>query len=157
MKLLCILNFQLKNSELGTAQPQLVYVYSCVSVRWYKFYVAFKFIIPATAFCDVLLNFGASQPRILSIVCSIHSITMGYYFIFTIFLRICVIGWSRNENSGDFALFKNHLDIFLSTVPDNQQSQVCLELWPPTVCWTRSPSWIRNDDFRDLVLIVLIV
>ena len=24
----------------------------------------------------------------------------------------------RNENSGDFALFKNHLDIFLSTVPD---------------------------------------
>ena len=83
-----------------------------------EFYVAFKFIIPATAFCDVLLNFGASQPRILSIVCSIHSITMGYYFIFTIFLRICVIGWSRNENSGDFALFKNHLDIFLSTVPD---------------------------------------
>ena len=24
----------------------------------------------------------------------------------------------RNENSGDFALFKNHLDIFLGTVPD---------------------------------------
>ena len=24
----------------------------------------------------------------------------------------------RNENPGDFALFKNHLDIFLSTVPD---------------------------------------
>ena len=24
----------------------------------------------------------------------------------------------RNENSGDFALFKNHLEIFLSTVPD---------------------------------------
>ena len=24
----------------------------------------------------------------------------------------------RNDNSGDFALFKNHLDIFLSTVPD---------------------------------------
>ena len=24
----------------------------------------------------------------------------------------------RNENSGDFALFKNHLDIFLSSVPD---------------------------------------
>ena len=24
----------------------------------------------------------------------------------------------RNENSGDFPLFKNHLDIFLSTVPD---------------------------------------
>ena len=24
----------------------------------------------------------------------------------------------RNENSGDFALFKNHLDIFLSRIPD---------------------------------------
>ena len=24
----------------------------------------------------------------------------------------------RNENSGDFLLFKNHLDIFLSTIPD---------------------------------------
>ena len=24
----------------------------------------------------------------------------------------------RNDNSGDFALFKNHLEIFLSTVPD---------------------------------------
>ena len=24
----------------------------------------------------------------------------------------------RNEDSGDFALFKNHLDIFLSSVPD---------------------------------------
>ena len=24
----------------------------------------------------------------------------------------------RNENSGDFPLFKNHLDIFLSMVPD---------------------------------------
>jgi hypothetical protein len=24
----------------------------------------------------------------------------------------------RNENSGDFALFKNHLDIFLSVIPD---------------------------------------
>ena len=24
----------------------------------------------------------------------------------------------RNENSGDFALFKNHLDIFLDSVPD---------------------------------------
>ena len=24
----------------------------------------------------------------------------------------------RNENSGDMDLFKNHLDIFLSTVPD---------------------------------------
>ena len=24
----------------------------------------------------------------------------------------------RNENSGDFALFKNHLDIFLSSIPD---------------------------------------
>ena len=24
----------------------------------------------------------------------------------------------RNKNSGDFALFKNHLDIFLSSVPD---------------------------------------
>ena len=24
----------------------------------------------------------------------------------------------RNENSGDFLLFKNHLDIFLSGIPD---------------------------------------
>ena len=24
----------------------------------------------------------------------------------------------RNENSGDFLLFKNHLDIFLSAIPD---------------------------------------
>ena len=24
----------------------------------------------------------------------------------------------RNEDSGDFLLFKNHLDIFLATVPD---------------------------------------
>ena len=29
----------------------------------------------------------------------------------------------RNENSGDFALFKNHLDIYLSKVPDQPTTQ----------------------------------
>ena len=29
----------------------------------------------------------------------------------------------RNENSGDFLLFKNHLDIFLATVPDEPTTQ----------------------------------
>ena len=29
----------------------------------------------------------------------------------------------RNENSGDFAIFKNHLDIFLSRIPDQPTTQ----------------------------------
>ena len=29
----------------------------------------------------------------------------------------------RNENSGDFALFKNHLDIYLTTIPDQPTTQ----------------------------------
>ena len=47
----------------------------------------------------------------------------------------------RNENSGDFELFKNHLDIFLAMVPDQ-----------PTISGMARPA--ASNSLLDQVLLV---
>ena len=50
----------------------------------------------------------------------------------------------RNENSRDFPLFKNLLDIFLQPFLTHQPPQDWLGLQSQTVCVTRSPILIQR-------------
>ena len=50
----------------------------------------------------------------------------------------------RNENSKDFPLYKNHLDIFLQPFLTHQPPQDWLGLQSQTVCVTRSPFVIHR-------------
>ena len=52
----------------------------------------------------------------------------------------------RNENSGDFALFKNNLDIFLSSIPDQPTTPGLVRAAASNSLLDQVPLYVNGDN-----------
>ena len=80
----------------------------------------------------------------ISIVCVIYSSSLGVHGA-RLFNSLPI--QQRNENLGDFALFKNHLDIFLSMVPDQPTTPGLLRAAATDSLLDQVPYYLQNIDF----------